>query len=230
MCACVFSLSICISIISLVKFFHAEFHSPYLCMHLYVVKTIHRHTYVHTLFLFIFKISPLEAWILKSFASGESVFGTKTFTCPISTCQSWGWCNNEMSSCPLINWNEENVMFWWENQDRSLLALSSSVRWVFSIFQCLGNILRINEIRYRKFLLWKKAVQLSVNREQRRIQFQRLLFTSLISVCHYRYTFVSHGQAVVTSKKIIIVVTNGNDLCLWLRHVFANLHFGHGKQ
>lgn len=87
-CLCVLSLSICISIISLVKFFHAEFHSPYLCMHLYVVKTIHRHTYVHTLFLFIFKISPLEAWILKSFASGESVFGTKTFTCPISTCRS----------------------------------------------------------------------------------------------------------------------------------------------
>ena len=115
---CSLSLSICMNIIPLVKFFHAEFHSPYLCMHLYVVKTIHRHTYVHTLFLFLFKISPLEAWILKSFASGTSVFGTKTFTCPISTCQSWGWCNNEMSSCPLVNWNEENVMFWWENQDR----------------------------------------------------------------------------------------------------------------
>lgn len=67
MCACVFSF-LSTHIISLVKFFHAKFHYPCICMHLCVVKTIYRHIYVHTLkIIFIYFLNfPLRGMDYKT--------------------------------------------------------------------------------------------------------------------------------------------------------------------
>lgn len=59
----------------------------------------------------LFSNFSIRAMNFNNICLSENVFETKTFLYPISNRQSRDWYNNEMSSCPLINWNEENVMF-----------------------------------------------------------------------------------------------------------------------
>lgn len=51
-----------------------------------------------------------ELRVLQPFVLGENVFGPKCFLCPFQPDRA-EMVNNEVSSRPFINWNEENVMF-----------------------------------------------------------------------------------------------------------------------